>query len=425
MDYSVNSKKKDDLVHSISCFSDSFKRFVASKKSPTSNYTSDDHLDNLQAIRDSLELSCLDAPSNAPSSLDPPNIDLTDEMLHRVQNLRHENSKRLSQLSDHYSYRTGGRSLDSLHVLSQPRSYRPPVSLISSPSESPHSDGSSTIVTLSSDDQDIEVDLDRSHITSSPSSVSQRRSSDAYLSDSSGTSDSYFEEVRLRRRKSRSQKPLNKTIRSASSQKVTSPKMSRTLKEYLEEKEAEKVYKPVFKANPVPKSTKEARFQKIQKKQLLRSREIKKKSLEVMESLEAPFSFYDRELWKKGGKNRPQSVPKYSDYPSLDVIPPPKPSFKANPVPEASKTEIYYEEMSKKRLRSKNVWQNVLKSFYLKHLFLPEWNFGRKYKRNRQGSQRTGETSRSNLKSRDQYQTSSDFKKNSEIHLTNVNLQSN
>lgn len=65
------------------------------------------------------------------------------------------------------------------------------------------------------------------------------------------------------------------------------------------EEEEMKHVKKQFKAKPVPKSTSEPRFQKLQDSQKARRRKVKENCAAITLAREKPFSFYEREKNKK------------------------------------------------------------------------------------------------------------------------------
>jgi hypothetical protein len=68
----------------------------------------------------------------------------------------------------------------------------------------------------------------------------------------------------------------------------------------------------------------------------MRRMEVKKNSLAIMKSREAPFSFYEREK----GKTKPDP----EDYLPYNVK---KPHFKANPIPRACSVLIFDQMMKR------------------------------------------------------------------------------
>ncbi|KAL0209633.1 hypothetical protein RCL1_008471 [Eukaryota sp. TZLM3-RCL] len=332
------------------CFSSSFQHFLTLKEDPAQS--SQSFLNHLDSIKRSLS----DNDSNLIHSKP------TSDPLNRRTLLRDEYSSNLTKMSDILQqYTTSASGITEIHrlnteinpVIDTPRAIAERVAATSC-----HDNGAisralqptATFKEVISDDsfsmcssdeeQNIEINLDESGSKGDDVIVSRDQS--IYSEPSNDSDFDEFDDVRSRlsflpSKSLTSPRPFSFTNRKREQ------KLSRTLQEYIDQKEEEKVKKHVFKANPVPRSTSRPKFNRLLQEQARRSNEIKQKSLEVTKSKEAPFSFYSRDKSKASSS----SSLTYSLYPSIDCIPPPRPKFTANPVPESSRTALYSEVVAK------------------------------------------------------------------------------
>ncbi|KAL0215933.1 hypothetical protein P9112_008117 [Eukaryota sp. TZLM1-RC] len=327
---SCKSPDKHRLVSKINCFSDNFKRFIQSSRRQET------------FVPDSIDFR---PPPNSKPRSHSTTTNLNEEMLRRISDIRSHNNDRLSQLTDQYSQSSFRRSrLHELHrsLPNFPTSPQPSndhsltlqhtIKWTSRPSrsqvmETVASDASS-IVSLSDEEQEREVWLEEEDESSifedSVDSAESLVISSSEPESSPKANDDYIieEEPIIRER------PKKVNI------EPKSPRISRTLKEYLDQKEEELNRDTCFKARPVPKSTKRPKFRRIQEDRLRRSMEIKQKSKELTKAREAPFALTQR-------PKRAFSAPSPSNFPSIDVIPPHKPKFKAKPVPETCRIPLF------------------------------------------------------------------------------------
>ena len=150
----------------------------------------------------------------------------------------------------------------------------------------------------------------------------------------------------------RSEKPLNKSVKDLY---VTVPKpfkfsereesksiRQKKLEEIIEEKhlEEENYLHHQFRANPIPLSTKDPRYEMLKKKDEARRNDIKKTSIAMTKARESPFSFYerDKDFYVKRAKISEQNLPDEIKY---------RKPFRANPIPWTTTAKLFDEKMEK------------------------------------------------------------------------------
>ncbi|DBA93258.1 TPA: hypothetical protein ACH3X2_003549 [Trebouxia sp. C0005] len=109
-----------------------------------------------------------------------------------------------------------------------------------------------------------------------------------------------------------------------------------------------------FKANPLPKSTTEPRYENIRRQQAAKVREPHERSLQLLKSQERPFSFYGKALAKE------EAAKQYKPPAAKDFQKP----FKANPIPKSSLEERLAEisaERAAKKLAAHQAAEQKLK----------------------------------------------------------------